>query len=64
MMMVDDDDDGSMEGAWRTLAGLNSMSALHLPLTSPRSVEPRLTRPEMALYVPEKKPLVLNSRSA
>lgn len=56
--------EGDVVGHTRTLAALNSISALHLPLTSPSSVEPCFTRPAMALYVPEKKPLVLNSRSA
>jgi hypothetical protein len=47
-----------------TLVDLNSISELHLPVTSPSSVPPRRTRPARALYEPEKKPLVLNSRSA
>jgi hypothetical protein len=33
----------------RTLAVLNSISELHLPMTSPSSVEPCFTRPAMAL---------------
>lgn len=38
----------------RTFELLYSMSALHLPETSPVSVLPRRIFPAIALYVPEK----------
>ena len=40
----------------RTLGLLNSIVALHLPVTSPMSLFPRRMRPWIALYVPEKYP--------
>lgn len=41
----------------RTLEFLNSITALHFPDTSPKSLLPRRIRPDIALYVPEKYPL-------